>query len=237
MQILNLGIGEIILVMLIMLIVLGPDRMVSGARQVGRFASRVTKSPLWAELLSTSREIRELPTRIVREAGMEETIKEIQQETNVLAGEINDEVAQAAEQVNAADQELKTVSSDIARHSVPVPFNMSKKLDGDKPKEPEEKTEEAIEEAIPDPDERSILPPAIVEIGEGVSIEEDFVQPLIGDDEVEPGSPAESGTEDDRRDTESERQTESPEGTPPPVEIPDPVPEVTSEEDIEKSKK
>jgi hypothetical protein len=210
MQILNVGIWEIFFVLLIMLIVLGPDNMMKTARDLGRFVSRATKSPMWATLLSTSREIRELPTRIVREAGMEESIKEIQQETSKISSEVEGELALATEQVGLADQEIQATNKDIARQSVPVAFSMRSEPDDSEPKEAEEVSnpletdpaeeveemiEDAVEDAVPDPDKRSIAPPAIIETGEEASITEDFVEPAIEDTDEEPAAKAES-TED-----------------------------------------
>jgi hypothetical protein len=210
MQILNVGIWEIFFVLLIMLVVLGPDNMMKNARQLGRFWSRMTKSPVWATLLSTSRDIREIPTRIVREAGLEEARQELEQSTKVLSGEIERELAPAKEQVDLANQAIETTASSIAHQS--VPFVMRKESDDDKPKEAEEVSnpletdpaeeieemvEDAVEDAVPDSDERSIVPPAIIEVGEEVSITEDFVEPAIEDTDEEPASQAESSGEAD----------------------------------------
>jgi Sec-independent protein translocase protein TatA len=230
MQILNVGIWEIFFVLLIMLIVLGPDNMMKSARELGRFISRVTKSPMWATMLSTSREIRELPTRIVREAGMEETLKEIEQESGVLTQEVKGEIALAMDQVDTVDQEFQTVTDDIARKSAPVAFSMKNDEPGDsEPKEaeeisnpletdPEEEIEEmmedAAEDAAPDPGERSIVPPGIIEVGEEASITDDFVRPAVEDTESEPASEAESSgdADEDGRDF----------GIPPAIIEPDP---------------
>jgi hypothetical protein len=96
----------------------------------------MTKSPVWATLLSTSRDIREIPTRIVREAGLEEARQELEQSTKVLSGEIERELAPAKEQVDLANQAIETTASSIAHQS--VPFVMRKESDDDKPKEAEE---------------------------------------------------------------------------------------------------
>jgi sec-independent protein translocase protein TatB len=210
MQILNLGIWEVFFILLIMLIFLGPDNMMKTARQLGRFVSRMTKSPMWATMLSTSKEIRELPTRIVREAGMEETIKEIQQQSSTLNQEVQSEISLTAEQMNTTGQVVETVSKDIARQSVPVAFTMQKEAGDSEPREPEEvsnpletdseeEVEEMVEDAVEDfvPEERSIAPPAIIESGEDASIIDDFARPAVEDNESEPASQAESSGEVD----------------------------------------
>lgn len=77
MEIFGVGILEVILILVIAVIVLGPEGMVKAAQSIGRFMRKVIKSPIWAQLMDTQRELREMPTRLVREAGLEEDIKEL----------------------------------------------------------------------------------------------------------------------------------------------------------------
>lgn len=77
MEIFGIGSLELILILVIAIIVLGPDGMVKSARSMGRFMRKIIKSPIWAQLMDTQRELREMPTRLVREAGLEEDIKEL----------------------------------------------------------------------------------------------------------------------------------------------------------------
>ena len=77
MNLFGLGIPEIILILVIAVIVLGPEVMVTTARSLGRGIRKLIRSPFWSTMVETQREIREMPTRIVREAGLEEDMKEI----------------------------------------------------------------------------------------------------------------------------------------------------------------
>jgi sec-independent protein translocase protein TatB len=77
MEIFNIGAPELILILLIMLIVLGPDQMVANMKSLARFVRKVVRSPLWAEILNTSREIKDLPTKMLRETGIEEDMAEM----------------------------------------------------------------------------------------------------------------------------------------------------------------
>lgn len=77
MEIFNIGILEIVLILVIAVIVLGPDGMVKSARSMGRWLRKIIKSPIWAQLMDTQRELRDMPTRLVREAGLEEDLKEL----------------------------------------------------------------------------------------------------------------------------------------------------------------
>lgn len=91
MKILNIGIPELIFILIIALIVLGPNGIVKTARNLGIFIRKVIRSPIWAMMLDTQRELREMPTKLVREAGLEEeladlrkTSREVQQATRDL---------------------------------------------------------------------------------------------------------------------------------------------------------
>ncbi len=80
------GIGpmELIFILIIMILVLGPKNMVESAKKFGVTLRKIVKSPLWATVMDTSREIREIPTRLIREAGIEEDLKNIKTTTNSL---------------------------------------------------------------------------------------------------------------------------------------------------------
>jgi len=80
------GIGpmELIFILIIMILVLGPKNMVVTAQKLGVTLRKIVKSPLWATVMDTSREIREIPTRLIREAGIEEDLKNIKSTTDSL---------------------------------------------------------------------------------------------------------------------------------------------------------
>lgn len=84
MEIFNIGAPELILILLIMLIVLGPDQMVSNMKKLARMARKVVRSPLWADVLNTSREIKDLPTKMLRETGIEEDMAEMKKTINMV---------------------------------------------------------------------------------------------------------------------------------------------------------
>jgi sec-independent protein translocase protein TatB len=120
-MIFNIGPLEFILIMLVAIIVLGPERMVSGARTFGRWIYKLVRSPTWRAIMTTSQEIRDLPNKIVRESGIEETMKEMQSvgtdlndEINQAVKEVNNEVSQAASAVSAeVSQAVKDVNAEL----------------------------------------------------------------------------------------------------------------------------
>gem|GEM_PF-6204095 len=127
-MIFNIGPLEFILILLVAIIVLGPERMVSGARTFGRWIYKLVRSPTWRAIMTTSQEIRDLPNKIVRESGIEESLKEIQSVSADLNSEIsqavkdvNDEVSQAASAVSAeVSQAVKDVNAELKQSAQEV---------------------------------------------------------------------------------------------------------------------
>ena len=81
MDILGIGPLELIFILIIALIVLGPSDMVKAGRTIGRFLRQIITSPTWRAVTRTSSELRTLPNKLIREAGLEEDLKEIQDAT------------------------------------------------------------------------------------------------------------------------------------------------------------
>jgi sec-independent protein translocase protein TatB len=77
MEFLGVGPLELFFILVIALIVLGPSDMVKAGRTLGRVMRKIVTSPNWRLLQETSREIRYLPNRLIREAGLEELQKEL----------------------------------------------------------------------------------------------------------------------------------------------------------------
>lgn len=72
MEILGVGIWELVLIFLIALIVLGPQDMVKAGRTLGRFVRRLLLSQEWQTFQQAQRDMRDLPTRLMREAGLDD---------------------------------------------------------------------------------------------------------------------------------------------------------------------
>ena len=111
-MIFNIGPLEFILIMLVAIIVLGPERMVTGARTFGRWIYKLVRSPTWRAIMTTSQEIRDLPNKIMRESGLEETMKEVQS----VGTDLNDEISQAVKDVNSeVSQAASAVSAEVSQ--------------------------------------------------------------------------------------------------------------------------
>lgn len=79
MEILGIGVPEIAFIVLIALILLGPKDMVAAGRTIGKGLRKFLTSPTWLALRRTGQELQNLPTKLVREAGLEE-LQDLQRE-------------------------------------------------------------------------------------------------------------------------------------------------------------
>lgn len=77
MDILGIGPLELVFILIIALIVLGPKDMVKAGKTIGRALRAIVTSPTWKVVQQASREVRTLPNRLIREAGIEELQKEL----------------------------------------------------------------------------------------------------------------------------------------------------------------
>ena len=89
MQVLGIGPLELLLIAVIAVIVLGPKGMVSGAQEAGKAIRKIIRSPIWKEIVGTSREIRDFPRKLAREAGIEKDLEDLRRSTQGTLNEIN----------------------------------------------------------------------------------------------------------------------------------------------------
>ena len=94
MEILGVGIPELIFIVLIALIVLGPKDMLAAGKTLGRGLRKFILSPEWQAMRRTGQEIQQLPTKLMREANLEELQA------------IQDEIRQSGQQLQKETQNL-----------------------------------------------------------------------------------------------------------------------------------
>jgi len=82
MDLLGVGPLELLFVLVIVFLVLGPDDLEATGKKIGRFLSTVRKSDFWRGVNDVSKEIRSLPTTLMREAELEDAKQEIEKEFN-----------------------------------------------------------------------------------------------------------------------------------------------------------
>ena len=71
MEILGIGAPELIFILIIALIVLGPKDMQKAGRTIGRWLNQLIRSDSWKVFQRTSAELRNLPRNLMREANLE----------------------------------------------------------------------------------------------------------------------------------------------------------------------
>lgn len=96
MNLFGIGALEILFILIIALIFIGPKDIGKHARSAGRFLNRFYRSDTWRLVQETSRNLRSLPNRLAREAALEE-LEEIKRSLEDSVGELN-QVQQRIEQ-------------------------------------------------------------------------------------------------------------------------------------------
>lgn len=71
MEILGIGAPELVFILIIAIIVLGPRDMQKAGRTIGRWLNQLVRSDTWKVFQRTSAELRKLPHTLMREANME----------------------------------------------------------------------------------------------------------------------------------------------------------------------
>ena len=64
--------------------------MVKAGKTVGRIMRKIVMSPTWKAVQQTSRDLRNLPNRLIREAGLEEELKDIRKAQEDLRREMEE---------------------------------------------------------------------------------------------------------------------------------------------------
>ena len=106
MQIFNVGVLEILFILILAFVVLGPRRTIKTARDVGVWISNLVKSPIWRDIVSASSEIRDLPKKLMDDAELQRMVEELDLSTQ----EIKEIISQAQRET---ETELTTLEGEI----------------------------------------------------------------------------------------------------------------------------
>ena len=79
MEFLGIGPLELLLIFVIILLILGPKDMIKTGNTIGEFIRKVLKSEGWQAVRKASKEMRTLPNKLAREAGIQEFEKEMRE--------------------------------------------------------------------------------------------------------------------------------------------------------------
>jgi sec-independent protein translocase protein TatB len=105
MEILGIGPSELIFIIIIALIVLGPKDMQKAGKTIGQYLNKLVRSDGWKAFQQTSRELRNLPTNLMREANLDlaETEKEIRKSMKMPPLPSNSKLSQPQEAENSIE--------------------------------------------------------------------------------------------------------------------------------------
>lgn len=146
MDILGIGPTELVFIILIALILLGPKDMEKAGRTIGRWLRNMTTSDGWRAFRDTSREIRNLPNRLMREANLEDLEKDV--------GKIGKEIQDSADVKGFGSWSNPAAAKPKPPQSKPVPAEAPKSVNwANKPTPPSE--EKANEEANEEPNDNA----------------------------------------------------------------------------------
>jgi Sec-independent protein translocase protein TatA len=119
MDLLGIGPAELLLILLVIILVVGPKDIGKTARSIGRFLNRLYKSEEWRTIIQASKTIRTLPNRLAREAELED-LKEVRsalEETKKGLDEAKKELDQDVKMIGQVqkelDQETRAIDSDM----------------------------------------------------------------------------------------------------------------------------
>lgn len=117
MDLLGVGPLELIFILLIVFLILGPNDLAATGKKVGRFLSTVRKSEFWRGVTQVTKEMRDLPTTLMREAELEDAKKEIEKDLKDVR-QISREFGQG--NLREIEQDLQT-NLNIEDHKIAPP--------------------------------------------------------------------------------------------------------------------
>lgn len=154
MDILGIGPLELFFILIIALIVLGPNDMVKAGRTLGRIMRSIVTSPTWRTIQQTSRDIRYLPNKLMREAGLEE-LKESMPDSKKLRSEmgldnVNKDMAEwqkdLSDWTTPPSPTIGTPSAPLdAPEQTPLPENSNEPDGAEEEQKPQEETAKETE--------------------------------------------------------------------------------------------
>jgi Sec-independent protein translocase protein TatA len=75
----GIGIPELVLLVLLILIVVGPERSREAALEIGRFLGKLLRSKWWKEISEIAQALRDLPGTLIRMAELEDMQSELRE--------------------------------------------------------------------------------------------------------------------------------------------------------------
>jgi len=103
---LNVGPLELVFILIIAFLILGPNETIKTAKKIGGWVRKFMRSSEWSTIVNTSKEFRNLPGKIIQEAGLEESINEIKQDAEEITKGINQQIDISSEEIDKIPEKI-----------------------------------------------------------------------------------------------------------------------------------
>ncbi len=107
MKFFNIGLPELVFLLVIMLVLLGPEGMQDYFKKAGRFVRKVTRSEFWRSSVSTYREVKRYPAQMMKELELEELEKELRRDLTEIEKTTHAEINAIQQEIDSAADSLK----------------------------------------------------------------------------------------------------------------------------------
>jgi sec-independent protein translocase protein TatB len=97
MDIFGIGPLELAFIILLIIIIFGPKDIANTTKTVGKSLNKLIRSDAWKTINQTSRELRNLPNRLMRESGLDELEQTTRQEVAGIDQSIHQSIAAASQ--------------------------------------------------------------------------------------------------------------------------------------------
>lgn len=71
MEIFGIGLTEILFIIVLILIIFGPNDLVKNSGEIGKFLNKIVTSDAWRAMQKTTTEVKKIPTSLMREANLQ----------------------------------------------------------------------------------------------------------------------------------------------------------------------
>ena len=121
MQIFNVGVLEILFILILAFVVLGPRKTIKTARDVGVWVRNLAKSPIWRDIVSASSEIRDLPRKLMDDAEVQKMVEELDLSAQEVKGILSQAERETTKELTKLEGEIdQELQHDLQENDHPV---------------------------------------------------------------------------------------------------------------------
>jgi Sec-independent protein translocase protein TatA len=102
MELLGIGLPELFFIVILILLILGPKDMISAGKTIGRTLRKFVMSPEWQAVRKTGQELQQLPTKLMREANLEE-LQALESEIKATGQQLRGDLKSVSQQIQPPD--------------------------------------------------------------------------------------------------------------------------------------